>query len=151
MLAMRGRGGGGGGGARPPETRGGVGAPLTPALAGGEGRQRLYAAAIRPVGAFARTLHRKRTKTRETRCFNVTASSPLLLSSLPSSQIRRIESNQSQKGEEVARGKKENRKVREKSLASREVAVRNGSRLAELFGSFWKRISRREEDFFGGP
>lgn len=156
MLAMRGRGGGGGGGARPPETRGGVGAPLTPALAGGEGRQRLYAAAIRPVGAFARTLHRKRTKTRETRCFNVTASSPLLLS-LPSSQTRRIESNRSQKGEKVARSKKEkktkekDRRVREKSLASREVAVRSGSQLAELFSPFWKRIRHREEDFFGGP
>ena len=45
----------------PPETGVGWGAPLTPALAGGEGRQRLYAAAIRPVGAFARTLHPKRT------------------------------------------------------------------------------------------
>lgn len=120
MLAMRGRGGGGGGGARPPETRGGVGAPLTPALAGGEGRQRLYAAAIRPVGAFARTLHRKRTKTRETRCFNVTASSPLLLS-LPSSQIRRIESNRSQKGEEIARSKKEKKKKKKTGKLERNL------------------------------
>lgn len=58
-----GGGGGAGGGCSRWTTRngGGVGAPLTPALAGGEGRQRLYAAAIRPVGAFARTLHPKRT------------------------------------------------------------------------------------------
>lgn len=88
MLERRGRDGGGGGGAGggggcsrwTTRNEGGVGAPLTPTLAGGEGRQRLYAAAIRPVGAFARTLRPKRTYTRGHPLLT-SASPPLLLSS----------------------------------------------------------------------
>lgn len=91
-----------------------MGAPLTPTLAGGEGRQRLYAAAIRPVGAFARTLRSKRTHTRGIRCHPQRSRQPPLLLSLLSNRIARTE----EKGR--PRRTSENCRVRRQKLTDRK-------------------------------
>ena len=145
--------GGGGGDATaaadgPPETRVGWGHPLTPALAGGEGRQRLYAAAIRPVDAFARTLHPKRTHARgETRCFIVTASpSVVVVVAVESGRVEssRVESDDRQIATERGKEATEVFHLRER------LPVRSGYALVQKKKKERERerkTGRREEDF----